>query len=477
MRLFNHNIMGFIMAFISLSNVSFGYNDNNLLNNISIAFNSGEKIAIIGDNGCGKTTLLKMLAGDILPDSGTITHNASVFMLNQINVSDTKSGGEQQMYTMMRAFESGAEILLLDEPTNNLDTDAKQTFFNHLNAYPFGAVIVSHDRELLQQTDKIIELTNGELKVYGGNYDFYIEQKQMESDSIMSKYTTTQKNIARLNNTMNIAQNTRQHHEFKQQKEINNSRRSRIFANALKGKSQETEAKKRAIIQKKLDEQISIQKSLSTQMRNDTIKIPMPNKPFYSKDLINISGLQFAYGDKVIFNDFDFTMYGKSRIRLTGKNGTGKSTLLKIISGQIPHPSGSVKTFGKIAYINQDLTVLDKHKTIIENIMDISGCLKHDAHAIAANFGFRGDTSSQRVGTLSGGELLKATLAAVLGGQNQPDLLILDEPTNNLEIKSISILEDALNQYTGAILLVSHDEMFVKNINIDKTIPICKQTN
>ena len=209
-------------------------------------------------------------------------------------------------------------------------------------------------------------------------------------------------------------------------------------------------------------------------MRNDTIKIPVPNKPFYSKDLINISGLQFAYGNKVIFNNFDFTMYGKSRIRLAGKNGTGKSTLLKIISGQIPHPSGSVKTFGKIAYINQDLTVLDKHKTIIENIMDISECLKHDAHAIAANFGFRGNTSSQRVGTLSGGELLKATLAAVLGGQNQPDLLILDEPTNNLEIKSISILEDALNQYTGAILLVSHDETFVKNINIDKTISISK---
>jgi ATPase subunit of ABC transporter with duplicated ATPase domains len=110
---------------------------------------------------------------------------------------------------------------------------------------------------------------------------------------------------------------------------------------------------------------------------------------------------------------------------------------------------------------------LNKNKNIVENIMEISGCLKHNAHAIAANFGFRGDSSLQKVGTLSGGELLKATLAAVLGGNNQPDLLILDEPTNNLEIKSISILESALNQYRGAILLVSHDEIFVNNINID----------
>ena len=155
-------------------------------------------------------------------------------------------------------------------------------------------------------------------------------------------------------------------------------------------------------------------------------------------------------------------MYGKSRVRLVGKNGSGKSTLLKIICGELKPETGTVKTFGKIAYVNQDLSVLDKNKNIIENIMEISDCLKHDAHAIAANFGFRGNASQHRVGTLSGGELLKATLAAILGGDNQPDLLILDEPTNNLEIKSIGIFEEALNQYRGAILLVTHMTAFVK---------------
>ena len=455
------------MALISLSRCTFGYNNNNLLDSVSVVFNDNERVAIIGDNGSGKTTLLRLLTGDLLPDSGHVGRNASVYMLNQINTSDSKSGGEQQMFALMRAFESNADILLLDEPTNNLDIDAKQTFFNRLNAYPHGVVIVSHDRTLLQQMDKIIELHNGQLTVYGGNYDFYLAQKQIETDNIHSRYANTQKSIARLNNTINIAQNTRQHHEFKQQREINNSRRSRLMANALRGKSIEAEAKKRAIIQKKLDEQIYIQQSLSEQMRNEMIKIPVPNKSFYSKELISISNLCFAYDDKPVFVDFDFTMYGKSRVRLVGKNGSGKSTLLKIICGKLRPDSGTVKTFGKIAYINQDLSLLNNAKTIVENIMEISGCLKHDAHAIAANFGFRGTTSQQQVGTLSGGELLKATLAAILGGDNQPDLLILDEPTNNLEIKSIGILEDALNQYTGAILLVSHDEMFVKNIKID----------
>ena len=159
-------------------------------------------------------------------------------------------------------------------------------------------------------------------------------------------------------------------------------------------------------------------------------------------------------------------------MHLTGCNGSGKSTLLKLIAGQLQPISGTIKVFGNIAYLNQDLSLLDRNKTIVENIVEISGILKHDAHAIAANFGFRGDASRKRVATLSGGELLRATLAAVLGSINQPDLLILDEPTNNLDIKSTAILESALAQYQGAILLVSHDNDFVKNVNMNKFIAL-----
>ena len=461
------------MAFISLSNVFFSYDSAvDLFAGLSVTFNDYERVAIIGDNGCGKTTLLKILAGKITPDSGTVTRDASIYYMPQIQIHDSKSGGERQSFELARAFDSGAEILLLDEPTNNLDTDARKRFFDMMGAYPFGVVIVSHDRELLQHVDKIIEMTNGQLRVYGGNYDFYAAQKRIEAETLQSKYADSEKKIRRLNRTIDIAQNTRQHHEAKQRKDVANGRRSPIAANALKGKSQETEAKKRAIIQKKIDEQINLRQTLSEQMRDDKIKIPLPSKPFYSKELINISGLHFAYGDRIIFDNFDFTMYGGARIRICGKNGAGKTTLVKLICGELRPNAGSVKTFGKIAYLNQDLSVLNHNKTIVENIMDISGCLKHDAHMIAANFGFRGDTSSKMVSMLSGGELLKATLAAILGGENQPDLLILDEPTNNLEIKSIAILEDALNQYHGAILLVSHDEIFAKNIKVDKIITI-----
>ena len=460
------------MGFISISNVFFGYDtDSNLLDGVSIVFNNMDKIAIVGDNGSGKTTLLRLLNGDIAPDSGHVVRNADVYMVNQFNSIDKKSGGERQSYLLARAFDSNAEILLLDEPTNNLDADAKARFFDALITYPFGVVVVSHDRELLRHMDKIAEISNGKIRVYGGNYDFYVAQKQSEQRNLESKYTDCTKEISRLTGALVVAQNTRQHHVAKQAKDKKNKASgSRIEANALKGKSQETESKRRAIIQKKLNDQIQQRQMLSGQMRDDMIKIPLPSKDFYSKELIKISSLYFAYEDSQIFSNFDFSMYGATRVRLTGKNGAGKSTLLKIICGKLYPQSGDIKTFGRIVYLDQDLSLLDCDKTVVENIMSISGVLKHDAHAIAANFGFRGDASKKKAGELSGGELLKATLATILGAPHQPDLLILDEPTNNLDIKSISILEEALNQYRGAILLVSHDTIFAKNINIDRII-------
>ena len=462
------------MKSISLLNISFSYSGaDDLFSNLSYSFGADKKMAIVGDNGAGKTTLLKIISGDLFPDSGRVVRNATCYRVPQINTDATKSGGQSQQIALMRAFDSCADILLLDEPTNNLDAAARTEFFNKLRAYYGGVVVVSHDRELLNQMDLLLELHNGNLSVFGGNYDFYIAQKKQIQESLESKYTDAQKEIARLNMTMRTAQNTRQHHESKQQKDKNNKANgSKLIVNALRGKSAETESKRRNQIQRKLSVQMEHSADLSAQLRNDVIKIPLPNKRIYDKEIVRVENLHFSFGNQVIFSDFNFTMRSGERVRLVGNNGAGKTTLLKIICGKLHVASGLVKTYGRIAYLNQDLSLLNPDKSIVENIVECAGILPHDAHAIAANFGFRGDASRKLVKFLSGGELLRATLAAVLGDKNYPDLLILDEPTNNLDIKSTNVLESALNQYHGAVLIVSHDEVFIKNLEITQTIKI-----
>lgn len=460
------------MKSISLLNISFAYSGtDDLFTDLSYSFSVDKKVAIIGDNGVGKTTLLKIISGDLSPDSGRVVRSATCQLLNQINTDSTKSGGQSQQQALNQVFDSGADVLLLDEPTNNLDATARKDFFKNLFSYCGGAVIVSHDRELLNQMDTLLELHNGKLSVFGGNYDFYVAQKRQMQESIEAKYTDAQKEIARLNATIAKAQNTRQHHEAKQKKDMaNKANGSRIDANALKGKSQETEAKRRNLIQTKLNKQIEYVAELSAQLRDDTIKIPLPNAKVYDKEIVRLENVCFAYGEKSVLSDFSFTMRTGERVRIIGNNGSGKTTALKLISGILQPSAGYIKVPGKVAYLNQDLSLLNPNKSVVENISNYADILLHDAHVIAANFGFRGDTSKKKVGVLSGGELLKATLAAVIGSKNQPDLLILDEPTNNLDIKSTLILEGALNQYSGAILIVSHDEMFINNLHIDRFV-------
>ena len=460
------------MKSISLLNISFAYSGaDDLFTDLSYSFSADKKVAIIGNNGVGKTTLLKIISGELLPDSGRVVRSATCQLLNQINTDSTKSGGQSQQQALNQVFDSGADVLLLDEPTNNLDATARKDFFKNLFSYCGGAVIVSHDRELLNQMDTLLELHNGKLSIFGGNYDFYVAQKRQMQESIEAKYTDAQKEIARLNATIAKAQNTRQHHEAKQKKDMaNKANGSRIDANALKGKSQETEAKRRNLIQTKLNKQIEYSAELSAQLRDDTIKIPLPNAKVYDKEIVRLENVCFAYGEKSVLSDFSFTMRTGERVRIIGNNGAGKTTVLKLISGILQPSAGYIKVSGKVAYLNQDLSLLNPNKSVVENISNYADILLHDAHVIAANFGFRGDTSKKKVGVLSGGELLKATLAAVIGSKNQPDLLILDEPTNNLDIKSTLILEDALNQYSGAILIVSHDEMFINNLHIDRFV-------
>ncbi|MCQ2599359.1 MAG: ATP-binding cassette domain-containing protein [Alphaproteobacteria bacterium] len=240
------------MANISLSNIFFSYNNSDMLfTDLSCSVTNGAHVAIIGDNGTGKTTLLKIIAGFIVPDTGHVTINGECKYLGQFNTNKLKSGGQSQMDAIAAAFDSNADILLLDEPTNNLDPNARHEFYKKLRNYYGTVVIVSHDRELLNMMDTLMELRNGQIRLFGGNYDFYIKMKQSERNAIESKYVNTQKKITHLTTTKTLAQSMRHKHETKQAKDrANSANGSPIEANNLRGKSQETEAKRRKIIEK-----------------------------------------------------------------------------------------------------------------------------------------------------------------------------------------------------------------------------------
>jgi ATPase subunit of ABC transporter with duplicated ATPase domains len=325
--------------------------------------------------------------------------------------------------------------------------------------------------------DTIVELGSDGLKFYGGNYDFYVAEKERIRKAMEQDYTDAEKRISRLNKTKQIANDTSQSSlnrlNTSKQKTIATGHKFKHGGNHPADKTEGIASKKMALIQKKLDTQIKKQTELSNALRDDRIKIPVPERPHLRNDIVIIESMGFGY-DRIstLFQNFNLTIHGGDRVLFSGNNGSGKTTLIKLILGHLKPTSGAIKLLGNAIYLDQTLSLLDPTKSVLENILSFTNLTLNAAHSIAANFKFKNADAHKLVGVLSGGELLRATLAVVLGGAMQPDLFILDEPTNNLDLKSIMILEDALRQYNGTLLLISHDSEFVKNLGITRAIKL-----
>ncbi|MFV0626966.1 MAG: ABC-F family ATP-binding cassette domain-containing protein [Alphaproteobacteria bacterium] len=522
--------------YLSVNNLSYlisGF--QTLFEDVSFDVSDFQKVAIVGDNGVGKTTLLKILSGELSSAKGNIIVNGRISYLPQSlydfkgkiseildvekiisalhricencateddfeiiedqwdieekvasefakwNLSHLQlnddfsnlSGGEKEKILLIRNFISSAEILLFDEPTNNLDVASRQLFIEEMTLAKKLVLIVSHDRVLLDKMDVILELSKNKMQKYSGNFEFYQFEKERQKNLVEEKIVTLKETQKNLQKTL-IENQIKADKSAKQGKsKIASKKYNPLQAGAMKGLSVVSNAKKKNKAENKLGEAREEMKSLELSILEENIKIPLPEKPFIKAKLLEITNLYFSYGEREIFRRFNLFVGGKDRLVIKGKNGAGKTTLLKLILGKLLPAKGDVRLYANVVYINQDLSLLNREKTLLENMEENNPEISlNEAYSILANFKFRNELAHKKVSVLSGGELLKGCLASVLGTNKQPELIILDEPTNNLDIKSVQILESALQQYQGALLVVSHDEKFLENIHISRELEL-----
>lgn len=392
----------------------------------------------------------------------------------------TLSGGEKVKLILSSIIDENSNFLILDEPTNNMDYNSKKYFYEFIKNWRGGLMVVSHDRELLNLVNKIFELRKIGMKetklfVYGGNYDYWKQQKELETQALENQYNNSIKQIKHAKQEL---QNEREMKDRKRKEGERMYGLERRSSGRQAGLIVMTAESKRGQLARQHNNRVERSES---KIQDLTSKLEISNKIYFkfnentfkNKNLVEIENLLFFYGKKQIFNDFNLLIKNGDRIAINGKNGSGKTTLLNIIMGKITDFKGSVRiNTNKIVYLDQNCDFLNQNLTILENILNFNNTIKEkDARDILAMFLFRTDDVYKKVQDLSGGEKLRVALACIFSNDT-PELILLDEPTNNMDLESIEVLENILNQYNGGLVVVSHDEVFKENIGASSNVKL-----
>ncbi|MEV6033300.1 ABC-F family ATP-binding cassette domain-containing protein [Nonomuraea sp. NPDC052116] len=401
----------------------------------------------------------------------------------------TLSGGETIMVALAAQLLKRPEVLLLDEPTNNLDLDARERLYAAVAAWPGVLVVVSHDRALLELVDHIAELRDGAVRMYGGNLSAYEEQVAAEQEAAQRMVRTAEGEIRRQQRELIDARTRIDRSQRAGRKAFENKKAPKIVANALKRKAQVTAGKQRNLAIEKLEEARGRLTEAEQAVRDDAeIRIQLPGTEVPAGRTVLTLPLapppgqgtpeagaserrrvpeDHEAGEEEVEGDArgvvleTLVVRGPERIALLGPNGSGKTTLLRRIVEHGAHVP--------VRYLPQRLDLLDDALSVVDNVRAVAPSASvNDVRARLARFLFRGERANQAVGTLSGGERFRATLAALLSAEPPPQLLLLDEPTNNLDMASVRELSQALNAYRGALVVASHDVPFLETIGITR---------
>ncbi len=521
-------------ASLSIHDLSFSWPDGSVvLDGLDLALGPGRH-GLVGLNGCGKSTLLELVSGALTPDAGSIAVDGTVAYLPQdpgsdpsrtvaqlLGVAETVaaiarmeagdvrqddfdligddwdvaerttaelgrlgldhveldrqvgsvSGGELVLLSLTALLLRRPTVLLLDEPTNNLDRAARERLIDVVSSWRGTLLVVSHDRRLLDVMDDIGELREGHLSWYGGGYDEYeaavaAQQEAAERAVRAAESGVRSQKRELIESQSKLAQRRKYGQKMNDQKREpkivmgNRKRAAEVSAGKLRGTHEDRLAS--------ADAQLEEAEALVRDDREIRIDLPGTVVPT-GRDVLTAEALRSAFGTAVL----DLEVRGPERIGLTGLNGAGKTSLLRTIVGELEPADGTVDVKVPWRYLPQRMDVLDPSSTVAENIAAIApDATETDRRSRLARFLFRGRDADQLASTLSGGERLRATLACLLLAEPAPQLLLLDEPTNNLDLPSIQHLVEALRSYQGALVVVSHDDRFLEDLELTRVIEV-----
>lgn len=386
----------------------------------------------------------------------------------------TLSGGQIVSLGLVAQLLKEPDVLLLDEPTNNLDVAARRRLYDVLADWTGCLLLVSHDRALLDRMDRIAELDRHELRVFGGNHTEYEAAVRAAREVAEKNVRNAEQEVKREKREMQQARERSARRASNAARNLKSAGLPRIVAGAMKrgaqesaGRANETHAARVGEAKARLDE-------AGRALREEpqlALELPQTQVPA-GRTVFSGDGLQTDFAGRQMFAEqgLDLTIRGPERIALTGANGVGKSTLLRMIHGDLASSGPAInRAEGRVAYLSQRLDLLDPERSVVENLAAAApGMSDAQRLNLLARFLFRGDRVHLAVGALSGGERLRATLCCVLFAEPAPQLLLLDEPTNNLDLVSVARLESALVAYQGAFVVVSHDERFLAEIGVTR---------
>jgi len=503
-----------------------------LFSDLSLAFGR-ERTGVVGRNGVGKTTLLRLIAGLSEPVDGTVMRAGRVGFLQQavgspadaavpdalgvagglqtiarvlagIGTADdlaeadwtledriadalaevglagldprrsirSLSGGEQTRLRLAALLLDTPDLLVLDEPTNHLDREGRAIVAGVLERWKGGAVVVSHDRSLLRHMDRIVELSSLGAAVYGGGYDLYAERKAAERAAAEQGLEAAEWDVGR------VARETRRAVEKKARRDKAGrafaARKSepKILLGAMAERAENSGARENRLAQRRAAEAV-LTGARERVERVRALDIPLPSTGLASgRTVVSLADATWDAPDgRRIVGPVSLRLTGPERVAVAGPNGAGKTTLLRLLSGDLTPSSGRVERTAQAALLDQEAALLRPDETLIEAYRRLNpAATANAAHAALARFLFRNAAAQRVVGTLSGGERLRAGLACVMTGERPPQLLILDEPTNHLDLESIAAVEAALSAWDGALVVVSHDEDFLAAVGVGRTL-------